>query len=58
MTKLLTSKKWVTSVAGVIVGLVGTLGLELPAESVVAILSPTLAYIVGQGVADHGKEAK
>ena len=57
MGDLLKSKKWLTSVAGTIVGLVGVLGIELPVESVVAILLPICTYVVGQGIADVGKQS-
>ena len=53
---MLKSKKFIASLAGVIVSAVGTAGLQLPTDSVMAILSPIMAYILGQGVADAGKE--
>lgn len=52
---LLTSKKFVAAVIGVAVGLIAKLGIELDTDAVVIVVSPILAYIVGQGVADHGK---
>ncbi len=53
---MLQSKKAVAMVGGVLVGLAGKVGLNLPAEELTAVLSPILAYILGQGVADAGKE--
>ena len=53
---LLTSKKAITAIASVFAGLVARIGFEIPAEDLVPILSPAMAYIVGQGIADHGKE--
>lgn len=55
--EMLTSKKFIASVAGVIVAATARIGLELPVEDVAAILAPIIAYIVGQGWADTGKEA-
>ena len=52
---LLTSKKFVAAIIGVAVGLIAKLGIELQTQDVVAVISPILAYILGQGVADHGK---
>ena len=54
---MLRSKKFLAAVAGVLVGLAGKVGLELETESLVAVLTPIVAYILGQGLADAGKEA-
>lgn len=56
LTGMFTSKKFIASLAAAICSGVGTLGLNLPTESVVAILSPIIAYVLGQGIADTGKE--
>lgn len=53
---MLGSKKAVAMIVGLIVSLVGRLGLELDPEALTAVLSPVLAYILGQGLADAGKE--
>lgn len=52
---LLTSKKFVAAIVGVAVALVAKLGIELDTEAVTLVVSPILAYIVGQGISDHGK---
>ncbi len=52
---LLTSKKFIAAIVGVAVGLIAKLGIELDTDAVAIVISPILAYIVGQGVADHGK---
>lgn len=52
-----TSKKFIVTLAGVISGALLKIGLDLPTEDVAVILSPLVAYIVGQGFADRGKEA-
>ena len=50
------SKKFLAAIIGVIVAGFAELGLDVPPETVTTIVSPLLAYIVGQGIADHGKE--
>lgn len=50
------SKKFRTALLGSIVGLAGRLGLSLDVESLALIISPFIAAIVGQGIADLGKE--
>ena len=53
---LLKSKKFQVAVAGVIVAALGKLGLDMDEETILLVLSPIIAYILGQGVADIGKE--
>ena len=50
------SKKFMTALVSCLAGLAAKLGWQLSPDEIMAILSPALAYIVGQGVADHGKE--
>jgi uncharacterized membrane protein (DUF441 family) len=57
LRQLLTSKKTIAAIAGVIVAAVGRVGLDLDPEAVTQIIAPIVAYIVGQGIADAGKEA-
>ena len=56
LKSLIGSKKFMTALVSCLVGLGAKVGLELSPDEITAILSPALAYIVGQGVADHGKE--
>ena len=53
-------RKALAAIAGTVVGLVAKLGVDLDTESLVAVLAPIMAYILGQGIADAGagKEAK
>jgi hypothetical protein len=52
------SKKFLASVAGVIAVAVAKLtGVEIPDDILMGVLGIVAAYVVGQGVADHGKEA-
>lgn len=53
--EMLLSKKFLASVAGVVVAAAGRIGMDLPLEDVASILSPIMAYILGQGLADIGK---
>jgi uncharacterized membrane protein (DUF441 family) len=55
--QLLTSKKALAAIAGFIVAAVGRVGLDLDPDAVTQVLAPIVAYIVGQGIADAGKEA-
>lgn len=58
LKRMVASKKAVAMAAGVVVGLVAKVGIELPTDAVAAILAPIVAYILGQGLADQGKEAR
>lgn len=51
------SKKFVTTVAGTVAAAGMKVGLDLPTEDVAAILAPVVAYILAQGWADRGKGA-
>ena len=54
---LLSSKKAVAAITGVIVSVVGRWGLDLPADAVTEIVVIVCSFILAQGVADAGKEA-
>ena len=54
---LLKSKKFWMAVAGV-AGEALLYFLGVPLETSMAILAPIIAFIIGQGVADIGKNAK
>ena len=56
LADLISSKKALTAIATVIVGLLAHLGLHMTTADILPLLSPFMAYIVGQGIADHGKE--
>lgn len=53
---MLASKKFIGAIAGVIVAGALKVGVDLPTDAVAAVISPIVAYILGQGVADLGKE--
>lgn len=48
-------KKLSAMLAGVIVAFALRYGIDLDAGSVAAVISPILAYLIGQGIADGGK---
>jgi hypothetical protein len=52
-----TSKKFIMTVAGVVTAAALKINLDISTEAVATILSPLLAYLIGQGWADSGKEA-
>jgi hypothetical protein len=54
---LLTSKKFVAAIVAVIIFACGKLGWNVDEAALMAWISPLLAFIVGQGLADHGKDA-
>ena len=53
---LLKSKKALTAIAAAIVAAGGKIGWDVSTDELMPILTPLMAYIVGQGIADHGKE--
>jgi hypothetical protein len=53
------SKKWWAMVVAVSIPVLNKLvGLDFNTTDVVAVVSPLIAYILGQGVADIGKHSK
>ncbi len=53
---LLRSKKFQAASLGLIVAIGGHFGFDLDSDILLTVLSPILAYIAGQGLADFGKE--
>jgi len=51
------SKKAIAALCGVVAGFAGRYGLDLDVEALAVIMAPIVAYILGQGWADAGKEA-
>lgn len=54
---LLTSKKFVSSIAAMIAAALLRVGWDVPLETIMTVISPVIAYIIGQGFADIGKNA-
>lgn len=57
LKEAVTSKKLIMAVAAAVAAAAGKIGLDLPTETVGLIVGPIVAYIIGQGWADRGKEA-
>lgn len=54
---LLTSKKFMAMVSGLIVVLLAKLKFEVDPTTIAELVAMVVAFILGQGVADSGKEA-
>lgn len=54
---ILQSKKALAAIVGMIATLFGKIGWNISAGELLVMVSPIVAYIVGQGIADNGKEA-
>lgn len=54
---LLSSKKFVAAFIAALVWIGGKVGLHASTEVVAGIVGPIVAYVLGQGAADWGKEA-
>ena len=58
LLELLSSKKAVATLAGVLVAIAAKVGIGLEPDAVAALVSPILAYLLGQGIAAPGKAAE
>lgn len=54
---LLASKKFLVALVSVLAHVAGRYGFAVDQDAMITMLSPFYFYIVGQGVADHGKPA-
>ena len=58
LKKLFSSKKFLAMLSGILIVTVNlAAGLDLPPDALVSVLGVIGAFIVGQGIADNGKEA-
>jgi len=55
---LLSSKKFQVTVAGIIIIITNRYGLDLDEDNITKIIGLIGAYVISQGAADFGKEAK
>jgi hypothetical protein len=55
--ELLASKKFLAALIAIVVWVGGYAGLDLSFEDVAPVVGVIIAYILGQGFADTGKEA-
>ena len=58
MLDLIKSKKFIVALVGVIVTVLMHVIPELPQEATTEVITIIVAYVLGQGLADIGKEAK
>jgi hypothetical protein len=56
MKTLFTSKKFLVALVGLVVATTAHFGLNLDEAAILTLLTPILAYIGAQGIADFGKE--
>jgi uncharacterized protein YqgC (DUF456 family) len=57
LAQIFSSKKAVMGLVGALTAGILKLGIHVDSETVGLIVSPIIAAIIGQGVADHGKSA-
>lgn len=55
--EILTSKKAIATVVGVLIIATNRIGLNLPEDAVTQIVAAIAAYVVSQGLADFSKNA-
>jgi uncharacterized membrane protein (DUF441 family) len=53
---LLSSKKFIAMLAGLVATLVAKIGWNVDTETVNQVIALVVSYVVGQGIADAGKE--
>ena len=58
LKQILTSKKWLAGIAAVVVWALAQAGILATPDQVLPVLSLLGALIIGQGLADIGKESK
>ena len=58
LKELFASKKFVATITGIIVTLVGKLGFDLDETTITQLLGFVAVYLGSQAAADFGKEAK
>jgi uncharacterized membrane protein SirB2 len=56
--ELIKSKKFQMAIVGIVVVIITSFIPEIDEKSLTEIVALIIAYIVGQGLADFGKEAK
>ena len=58
LAEILTSKKAIATIAGVLLVATNKIGLNLPEEAVTQIVAAIAAYVVSQGLADFSKSCR
>ena len=54
---LFSSKKFVAMLVGIVATLLAKIGLDVDDATVTKLVGVVVSFILGQGIADHGKEA-
>jgi uncharacterized membrane protein (DUF441 family) len=52
---LFSSKKFIAMITGVLATLIAKIGWDVPTETINQVVALVGTYVIGQGVADHGK---
>ena len=52
---LFSSKKFIAMLTGVLATLIAKIGWDVPTETINQVVALVGTYVIGQGVADHGK---
>jgi hypothetical protein len=55
IAEVITSKKAIATMAGVLIVATNRIGLQLPEDAVTQIVAAIVGYVVSQGLADFGK---
>jgi hypothetical protein len=58
LKQILTSKKAWATIAAILVWVLGRVGWDVDAEELLPVVGALCAFVVGQALADVGKEAK
>ena len=58
LKQVLTSKKAWATIAAILVWVLGRVGWDVAAEELLPVIGALCAFVVGQALADVGKEAK
>ena len=56
LAELFTSKKFIGFLVGIVLSILSKKGIAVPPELATEIVALTASYVVGQGLADMGKE--
>lgn len=55
LRELLSSKKFIAALVSAIIAIAGKYGFQIDEATLYLIIGPFITYIIGQGIADHGK---
>ena len=55
--QILASKKALATIVAMLVWVIGKAGFDIDSDLLYPPIATLISYVVGQGIADHGKEA-